>query len=324
MMKKIDQLNYNDIPGVKLALKIFIKSLLRKFYIIPKQAFKHNLRLPYKKFQVKFLKKPIVIYQFVFTEPDSINFGDELTKDIIERVFKKKTEVHNQIDCKFDMLGVGSLIHFFNDITDYKTYVWGSGLIDDQVQSINPNFIFKACRGQYTRSKLPEVYHTIPLGDPGLLCNLIYTNQVERTDMIGVIPHLRDEGSNYLNDIIRKHPEIFKIIPVAQAPEEVADAIKSCKLILSSSLHGLIVSDSFGVPNIHLMLSDNLTSPHHLRGGEYKFRDYYSGIGKKYTNFNPRHDDLLDTKGYEKIIRNYKPLANLKEIQTSLIKSFPY
>lgn len=323
-MKRIDQLNYENVPGVKTATKTLAKSLLRKFYVFPKQQAKYVLRLPYRKFRIKFLGDPIVIYQFVFTEPDSMNFGDELTKDIIERHFNKKTEVHNEIDCRFDMLGVGSLIHFFNDIVDYKTYVWGSGLIDGEVKSINSNFIFKACRGEFTRDSLAGKYRAIPMGDPGLLCNLIYTNKVKKTDKIGIIPHLRDEDSHFLNDVIKKHPEVFKVIHVAQEPEKVADAIKSCRLVLSSSLHGLIVSDSFGVPNMHLMLSDNLKSPNHLRGGEYKFRDYYSGIGAEYANFNPRQKDLLDLSEYEEIIKNYKPLKNLEKLQKALIKSFPY
>lgn len=323
-MKSVDQLNYDNVPGVRLAAKNLIKALLRKFYIRPKKNIQHQLRLPYRRLRIKFLNDSIVIYQFVFTHPDSINFGDELTKDIIEKLFKKKVEVHNQIDTKFDMLGVGSLIHFFNDIVDYKTYVWGSGLIDDEVRSINSNFIFKACRGGYTRAKTGMKYQKIPMGDPGLLCNLIYTNKVKKTSKIGIIPHLRDEQSHYLNDIIKKNPNIFKVISVAQAPEKVADEIKRCKLVLSSSLHGLIVSDSFGVPNLHLMLSDNLQSPNHLRGGEYKFRDYYSGIGKKYQNFNPRSKDLLDSSKHNEIIDSYRPIENLPEIQEALIKAFPY
>lgn len=323
-MRRINQLNYDDVPGVKIATKNLLKSLLRKFYIRPSKRLKFETHLHYRKLRIKLFKDPIIIYQFVFTEPYGINFGDELTKDIIQKLFNKKVEVHNKIDTKFDLLGVGSLIHFFNDVVNYKIYVWGSGLIDENVNTINDNFIFKACRGKNTRAMLAEKYHEIPLGDPGLLCNLIYTSKVKKTDKIGVIPHYRDERSNFLNNVIKKHPEIFKIISVSQAPEKVADDIKSCKLILSSSLHGLIVSDSFGVPNIHLKLSDNLESQNHLRGGEYKFRDYYTAIGKKYKNFDPREEDLLNVKRYEKIIDSYKPIKNLKQIQDSLTRTFPY
>lgn len=323
-MKRIEDIDFNNVPSTKQSLKLLIKAIIRKFYLRPKNKLKFKLRLTVRQFQIKLLNKPIIIYQFVFTEPDGINFGDELTKDILEKIFNKKVEVHNEIDCKFDMLGVGSLIHFFNGSLDYRIYVWGSGLIDDQVGRISDNFIFKSCRGNLTRVRLDQKYHGIPIGDPGLLCNLMYKNKVEKEDIIGVIPHYRDKQSHFLNDVILKNPKIFKVISVSQSPEKVADEIKSCKLILSSSLHGLIVSDSLGVPNIHLILSDNLKSPHHLRGGEFKFRDYYTSIGKEYANFNPRNKSLLDTKNYKKIINNYKPVKNLKDIQNSIIKSFPY
>lgn len=311
-------------PGVMTSLRRLLKAIYRKLYIKPLKRAKHALRLSYRKVRIKLFNDPIVIYQFVFTEPYSMNFGDELTKDIIERIFHKKTEVHNEIDTRFDMLGVGSLIHFFNDIVDYKTYVWGSGLIDDQVGAINENFIFKACRGELTKSKIPDRYQGIPLGDPGLLCNLIYKNEVQKTGKIGVIPHLRDEQSYFLNDVIKRHPEIFTIIPVSQSPERVADEIKRCRLVMSSSLHGLIVSDSFAIPNIHLYLSDNLQSPNHLRGGLYKFKDYYTAINRKYKNFDPRERDLLDASAYDQIIDEYEPISNLDQIQNDLIKSFPY
>lgn len=323
-MKIVSSADFDNIPGVKVALKIFIMSLMKRLYIVPINKLKSKHRLLYRKFMIKYKKSPIIIYQFVFEEPYGINFGDELTKDIVEKLFKKKVEVHNQIDCRFDMLGVGSLINWFNEIIDYKIFIWGSGLIDNAVKSINQNFIIKACRGKKTRNRLSKRYNNVPMGDPGLLCNLIYKNKIDKTDKIGVIPHYRDIDSNFLNKIIKKHPEIFKIISVSQPPEAVADEIKSCRLILSSSLHGLIVSDSFGIPNIHLMLSDNLKSSNYLRGGEYKFRDYYSGINGRYKNFNPRRKDLLNLSEYDKIIKEYKPLKDLQKIQKSLIKSFPF
>lgn len=45
-------------------------------------------------------------------------------------------------------------------------------------------------------------------------------------------------------------------------------------MILSSSLHGLVVSDAFGIPNQWLEFSDNVV------GAGFKFRDYADGIGR--------------------------------------------
>jgi hypothetical protein len=43
--------------------------------------------------------------------------------------------------------------------------------------------------------------------------------------------------------------------------------------VISSSLHGLIVADSLGIPNVWLRLSPDVL------GGDYKFKDYYSVFG---------------------------------------------
>ena len=47
---------------------------------------------------------------------------------------------------------------------------------------------------------------------------------------------------------------------------------------MSSSLHGLIVSDSFHIPNVHIKLYDY---GERMYGDGYKFADYYSSFSKK-------------------------------------------
>ena len=56
---------------------------------------------------------------------------------------------------------------------------------------------------------------------------------------------------------------------------QILEEIASCEYVLSSSLHGLIVSDSFGIPNQRLVVSEKLV------GDGYKFNDYYSAFGVK-------------------------------------------
>ena len=53
---------------------------------------------------------------------------------------------------------------------------------------------------------------------------------------------------------------------------KVLKAIQECHLIVSSSMHGLIVSDAFGVPNRRIAISRGMIS-------DYKFGDYYSAFG---------------------------------------------
>jgi hypothetical protein len=58
--------------------------------------------------------------------------------------------------------------------------------------------------------------------------------------------------------------------------------------VLSSSLHGLIAADALGVPNAWIGLSDA------LRGGDFKFRDYYGVFGIEPCMLGLSRDLLVD------------------------------
>lgn len=275
-------------------------------------AVKKNIinSLIFTRFRVSILKKPIKLW--FFREDDFLNFGDEITTDIIERVFHKKY-VRTKIE-EAELFATGSIIGVIsNTKKNKKSYVWGSGFIEEGGSITNEKLIFKAVRGYYSRNRLPKRYCTIAVGDPGLLSNLMYKRIDEKTDIIGIIPHYVD-SSNAVLERAKKDPR-YKIISVKDTPESVAKQITQCKIILSSSLHGLIVADSFGIPNIHMPISNRVV------GGNYKFKDYYSSINKDYKKFNKQ--DLYDSHKIKRATESYKPIENLEEIQKNLIKSFP-
>jgi len=264
----------------------------------------------YARVRVNVLKKPVRVW--FFREPGFLNFGDELTTDIIERLFNKKCELVNIDDA--DLYAVGSIVEIIDREKSKKSYVWGSGFISEGGSVVNDSIIFKATRGYLSRRALPEKYHQIAVGDPGLLSNLIYKNLSAPTDCIGIVPHYNDSNSKILDRA--KNDKRYKVISVRDTPENVVRQLTSCRIVLSSSLHGLIVADSFGIPNMHLRLSDKLA------GGDYKFKDYYSSIDKDYEQFNK--DDLYDERKIEALVDAYMPVAELDKIQQSLIRSFPF
>lgn len=263
-----------------------------------------------RRLAITVLNKPIRVWYW--RSPDVINFGDELTPDIMVKIFKKKVI---RVEAEgADLFAVGSIIEVANQPRKKKAYVWGSGFISAGECIDNPNLIYKAVRGIKTRSRLSKKYQEIPLGDPGLLSNLVYKESRNKNNMIGIVPHFVDED-NTLLEIAKKRRD-YRVISVRDSPSEVARQITECKLILSSSLHGLIVADSFGIPNIHVQLSDA------VYGNNYKFEDYYSATNREYVSLSK--NKLYDKVEIDKVVNSYKPIENLHEIQGKLINSFPF
>ena len=60
--------------------------------------------------------------------------------------------------------------------------------------------------------------------------------------------------------------------PLTQNPTWMLERILSCKLVLSSSLHGLVFAEAFGVPARWLELAGSKRTE---KG--FKYHDYYSG-----------------------------------------------
>ena len=53
------------------------------------------------------------------------------------------------------------------------------------------------------------------------------------------------------------------------------DKILSCEVILSSSLHGIIIADAYAIPNQWSTFTDKIAE-----GAEFKFHDYFLSVEK--------------------------------------------
>lgn len=111
----------------------------------------------------------------------------------------------------------------------------------------------------------------------------IYTPTITPTDKVGVVLHY----ANFKN--YPTLPSQFKLISPLNDWKQVLDEIASCRAIISSSLHGLICADAYGIPNVWLeeypILSDNI-----------KFHDYFLSQGRplvKLTMLSKYSPDIL-------------------------------
>jgi hypothetical protein len=248
-------------------------------------------------------KPPLKIYWW----NDQPNFGDMVTPDILYRLFGRRS-IWSSIDiCQF--MGAGSILGWARG---ENNFAWGSGFMNEG-DSVNETLVYLAVRGELSRARLPEEYHGIPLGDPGLLANLVYPRG-KRTGKIGIVPHFVDKQSPIVRRMLDDSRFLF--IDVATSPADVARQISGCSLVLSSSLHGLVFADSFGIPNMHLELSDKVA------GAGYKFRDYYSATGREYQKADLSR--IFDEGYLEQMRKEWKPVKGLAKLQRGLVKAFPY
>jgi pyruvyltransferase len=204
------------------------------------------------------------------------------------------------------LFAVGSLLKFASK----GDRVWGTGFIDQQ-DSVTPGVIIYAVRGPLTRQKLmaqgvdcPEVY-----GDPGLLLPAIYPAKKTVRRGIGIIPHYVDL------DRVRKEvrqPGV-RIIDIRAGIDKVLQQALSCEVILSSSLHGCILADAYGIPHRWVEIGDKVV------GSGFKFRDYYAS-----TNRDPAAVDWRRSIDIDTAVKMALDMPPPEIDLGSLVKSFPY
>ena len=224
------------------------------------------------------------------------NVGDTLTPILVEHFTGQKVEfVDKNIEGK--LLAVGSIL----DVLKEGDTVWGSGFIseDDILQTKDCNFM--AVRGKLSERKIGQdigVY-----GDPALLLPLIYNPKIEKKHKTGVVPHYVDRNNLILKKLVE---EGGHHVDIEEDWKSFVDEILSCEEIISSSLHGVIIAEAYGIPARWLKVGVEVT------GDGFKFADYYSGTG--------REVDWDDIKGKFGFLVDVPPIPHLREIQDNLVK----
>ena len=108
--------------------------------------------------------------------------------------------------------------------------------------------------------------------------------------------------------IREKYPEAHVISMNTNDYKSVIDQIVQSKLIISSSLHGVILADAYGVPSVwYRGLGKSI---------DFKYLDYYASTGRKPEIIPTTIEDAMECKPM--------PLPNLEPLQKGLLETFPY
>ena len=232
-------------------------------------------------------RDPLVIEAWVNVKYGRIvsrNWGDDINVYLIEMMTGKRVVVKNQSlyhNCYYKgpvYSCIGSIIGWYDTA---NLIIWGSGAIKhDTLLRQVPK---KICSVRGEKSKEYLINHGIKCpckyGDPALLISKYYSPKPSRRRYrLGIIPHYMDLDNPIISTFLNRHDDVLLIDLVNYKKwTDIPDQIASCDCIISSSLHGLIVSDSYSIPNVWISFSDQLI------GGEFKFLDYFSSVQRAET-----------------------------------------
>lgn len=195
------------------------------------------------------------------------NFGDILSPWVVEHVGGVPPRFGQR---EAGLLAIGSIIKFATG----RSTVWGSGTprLGD---ALSADARYLAVRGPITRSEVlasggncPEVY-----GDPGLLLPRFIPHPSRKPRYrLGFIRHVNHnacplEFDGVLDIRLSGVGEEFLHHVVAQ--------ITDCERIISTSLHGVIVSHAYGIPARWAEFGDDAGR---LAGDGTKFEDYFLSV----------------------------------------------
>lgn len=209
----------------------------------------------------------------------SNNFGDAMSHYLAKKISGKEPVLLSYKDETLKYMVTGSILN--NNVSN--AIVWGCGVANSN-DRITPKTKIAAVRGRLTGKLCRE--QGVPFdeiyGDPALLLPRFYNPQRNVKYKLGIIPHYVD--LKIVIDALGHSSEQLesmgiKIINPLDDVETVVDNIVQCEKTISSSLHGIITSNAYGVPSLWTKFSDGVL------GDGFKFLDYFSTTNIQNTGF---------------------------------------
>lgn len=275
-----------------------------------------------------FMSKKIKMY---YAQVD--NMGDKLNVLILKKCFGIDVVRRTPITCVLSGIGSGlgqftvsrkKLLGLAEKISGFffrKVYIWGTGFIryEEDMPFYRKQMHFCAVRGELSRKRAEKLLGRpldIPMADGGLLASeLLDEIPEEKKYKIGIIAHYKEQDAPVFEKLHKKFGDSI-LIDVKDDPMKVVREIASCECVLSSSLHGLILADSFHIPNLHMIVTDALL------GDGFKFDDYYSAYGMEHPYVSASEAEKIEI---EDIIRQYKiNPQSVDEKKKQLKTCFPF
>lgn len=278
------------------------------------------------------------------------NLGDALSPVIVSALSGVPI-VHRDFESwKRRLACVGTIGHGFKNGV---VHFWGTGIdplknpIDRSLEYYQKppktKFHIHALRGRFSAQIFGNQEMSVPTvyGDPVWFLPSIIQPALEKQYELGVIVHLSELTELTDTAGIKEHLLRYKLPPsltnririittITQpnfaALEQKVQEITSCKRIVSTSLHGLVIAETYGIPCVWFR--------HYGRGVAYaqlddeservdwRVRDFYSGVGvNKLFVYGQRRGKLTDWEDLIRVIdMHWEPVHWSAE---SFLEAFP-
>jgi Polysaccharide pyruvyl transferase len=214
---------------------------------------------------------PVSLYWYDKTP----NFGDLLGPLLVGAVTGRDVVASKSDDDK-QIASIGSVVSM---VRPGGAIIWGSGLIRPPDKSLTRQIRkrlpldVRAVRGKLTAEVLRDQFGVrVPniFGDPALLFPRFFPFADQRQDgTIVVCPHYSHLGFFPGNAAIEGIK--LKVLDVTTDALSVVKKIAGASYCISSSLHGVVIAQAYGVPWVWLRLEDIV-----LTGDRFKFEDFFS------------------------------------------------
>lgn len=199
------------------------------------------------------------------------NFGDVLGPALVRRILESRG-VSNATQTRTRLLTIGSIMH----LAQPGDVVWGTGVNGKSLHRTPPKGLsLRAVRGPETAAFLTQHGYVAPsvFGDPGLLVARYFpelaTAPAHRAGTV-FVPNLND----IKRDPAMGRSEGLRVINPRQPLYDCIRAIGAAEFVVSSSLHGIVVAEAFGIP---ARLVASFAEP------DFKYVDYFGGTGRSST-----------------------------------------
>jgi len=234
-----------------------------------------------------------------------INVGDPLSKVMVEAMLAlRDLELVGKRDLDRRLFAIGSVLHNARD----GGTVWGSGInakIAEHVHRFRTLDV-RAVRGPLTRQWLTERGLDVPevYGDPALLMPAFYPRELVGAaagiDFL-VIPHFNEPVERYATWRDR-------LLLPSTRPLAFVRAMLGAGMVVSSSLHGVILAEAYGIPAVYLDSGNG--------EARFKYDDYYAGTGRVRWHSGRSVEECLELGGNGPF--------DLAALQRGLLATFPY